>query len=282
MAPLTLRRHTATVQHYIESLSLQPGDLPLTLILIPPGTFQMGSPGEEGDYENEKPQHSVTVPAFVMGRYPITQAQWAAVAAFPQSKIPLKMDPSHFKGNNRPVEQVSWDDVVEFCERLAAHSQRPYRLPSEAEWEYACRAGTTTPFHFGETLSPEVANYKWEQTYGTRGIAGKSANETTPVDQFKIANRLGLCDLHGNAWEWCQDDWHENYNGAPEDGSAWLENISAIRKENASTVVKVVRSGSWIGHPRICRSAWRDRDTRDARNNDIGFRVCCLAPRGLH
>ena len=270
MAPLTLRRHTATVQHYIEPLPLQPGDLPLTLILIPAGTFQMGSPGEEDD---EKPPHPVTVPAFVMGRYPITQAQWAAVAALPQSKIPLEMDPSNFKGNNRPVEQVSWEDAVEFCERLVIHSQRPYRLPSEAEWEYACRAGNTTPFHFGETLSPEVANYDWEQTYGTRGIAGKPANETTPVDQFKIANRFGLCDFHGNVWEWCQDDWHENYNGAPEDGSAWLENIG--------TTTKIVRGGSWLFNPRRCRSACRYRGTRGIRSYNLGFRVCCLAPRGL-
>ena len=281
MASLTLRRHTAIVQHYLEPLSLQPGDLPLTLIFIPGGTFQMGSPGEEGDYDHEKPQHSVTVPAFVMGRYPITQAQWAAVAALPQSKIPLETDPSRFKGNNRPVEQVSWEDAVEFCERLATHSQRPYRLPSEAEWEYACRAGTTTPFHFGDTLSPEVANYDWEKTYGTRGIAGKPANETTPVDQFKIANRFGLCDLHGNVWEWCQDDWHENYNDAPEDGSVWTENISTTEGENISTTTKVIRGGSWLYTPRHCRSAYRFRSTLVNRSFNLGFRVCCLAPRGL-
>jgi len=281
MAPLTLRRHTATVQHYIEPLSLQPGDLPLTLILIPGGTFQMGSPGEEGDFDDEKPQHSVMVPAFFMGRYPITQAQWAAVAALPQSKIPLEIDPSRFKANNRPVEQVSWDDAVEFCERLAIHSQRPYRLPSEAEWEYACRAETTTPFHFGETLSAEVANYDWKETYGTRGIAGEPANETTPVDQFKIANRFGICDLHGNVWEWCQDDWHGNYDGAPDDGSAWTKDISTTEEQDTSTARRVVRGGSWVDSPRNCRSAYRLRPARVDRNCYIGFRVCCLAPRGL-
>ncbi|MFZ4555593.1 MAG: formylglycine-generating enzyme family protein [Pseudanabaena sp.] len=153
----------------------------------------------------------------------------------PQVKLNLKPNPSKFKGDTRPVEQVSWHDVIEFCERLTKHTKRQYRLPTEAEWEYACRAGTTTLFHFGETISPELANYNSKETYGD-GVTGEYRKETTPVDHFKIANVWGLCDMHGNVLEWCQDHWH-SYYGAFADGSAWItDNSDAIR---------VIRSGSW-------------------------------------
>ncbi|NEO21280.1 MAG: formylglycine-generating enzyme family protein, partial [Moorea sp. SIO4A5] len=126
------------------------------MVAIPEGSFIMGSPEtEEGHTNDESPQHRVTVTSFFMGKYPVTQAQWQAVAALPQVNRELEPDPSHFKGKNRPVEQVSWYDAVEFCERLSQYTKRPYRLPSEAEWEYACRAGTTTPFHFGETITTD-------------------------------------------------------------------------------------------------------------------------------
>ncbi|MFM6071877.1 MAG: formylglycine-generating enzyme family protein, partial [Dolichospermum sp.] len=169
------------------------------------------------------PQHEVTIKPFSMGKYPITQAQWQAVAALPQVNQELKPNPSRFKGAKRPVERVSWHDAVEFCARLSNHSQRPYRLPSEAEWEYACRAGTITPFHFGETITTELANYNGNNTYGD-GPKGVYRGETTEVGSFKIANEFGLYDMHGNVWEWCQDDWHNNYEGAPTDGSAWISN----------------------------------------------------------
>ena len=122
------------------------------------------------------------------------------------------------------MEQVSWDEAVEFCDRLSRHAQeRQYRLPSEAEWEYACRAGTTSPFYCGETITTDIANYNGDSIYG-RGVKGKSPGGTTPVDQFKMANPWGLCDMHGNVLEWCSDHWHDNYEGAPKDGSAWLSN----------------------------------------------------------
>ncbi|MFM6271198.1 MAG: formylglycine-generating enzyme family protein, partial [Dolichospermum sp.] len=169
------------------------------------------------------PQHEVTIKPFSMGKYPITQAQWQAVAALPQVNQELKPNPSRFKGAKRPVEQVSWHEAVEFCARLSNYTKRPYRLPSEAEWEYACRAGTTTPFHFGDTITTELANYNGNYTYGD-GSKGVYRKETTEVGSFKIANELGLYDMHGNVWEWCQDDWHNNYEGAPTDGSAWISN----------------------------------------------------------
>jgi formylglycine-generating enzyme required for sulfatase activity len=273
MPDLKLRRQTKTVQRFIEPLlQLEPDALPLAIIWIPGGEFMMGSPGEAGDFDDEKPQHRVQVPSFAMGQYPVTQAQWRAVAQLPQQTQELDPDPSNFKGANHPVEQVSWDDATEFCARLAAHTGRAYRLPTEAEWEYACRAGTTTPFHFGETLSPEVANYDCSVTYGDRGVTGSQIGQTTPVDKYAIANRFGLSDMHGNVWEWCEDDWHNSYEGAPTDGSAWLESGN----ENST---KVIRGGSWVSDPRNCRSAYRDGNSRDDRNTNLGFRVACAAPR---
>lgn len=142
----------------------------------------------------------------------------------------LDADPSNFKGDKRPVEQVSWYDAVEFCDRLTAHTKRAYSLPSEAEWEYACRAGTRTPFHFGETITTDLANYrgtdneeyKWSGSYGP-GPKGIYREQITEVGSFGVANAFGLYDMHGNVWEWCLDDWHDNYEGAPTDGSAWLD-----------------------------------------------------------
>ena len=144
----------------------------------------MGSPENEPErQEREGPQHEVTVPSFFLGRYPVTQSQWRAVAAMPQVKRELNPEPSNFKGDNLPVERVSWYESVEFCDRLSTKTGRPYRLPSEAEWEYACRAGTTTPFHFGRTLTTEVANYNGNYTYAD-GPKGEYRKTTTPVDQF--------------------------------------------------------------------------------------------------
>jgi formylglycine-generating enzyme required for sulfatase activity len=207
-----------------------------------------------------------------MGRYLVTQAQWRAVAALSQIERELAPDPSNFKGDNRPVESVTWHDSVEFCARLSAHTDRPYRLPSEAEWEYACRAGTTTPFYFGNTLTTEVANYDGNSTYAD-GPKGEYREETTPVDHFGIANAFGLCDMHGNVWEWCQDYWHDSYAGAPTDGSAWLKGGNAERR---------ILRGAWNGHPWHCRSAYRDYGEPDFRYyGGGGFRVVCSAPRAL-
>ena len=242
----------------------------LDLVTISGGTFTMGSPaGEEGrdwygDFDDalkgvnvEGPQHQVKIPPFLMGKYPVTQAQWQAVAALPKVERDLKADPASFKGDNRPVEQVSWDDAVEFCQRLSKHTGRKYRLPSEAEWEYACRAGTTTPFHFGSTITTDVANYRgtdWEYkgkthpgSYG-QGPKGEYRQQTTDVGSFS-ANAFGLYDMHGNVWEWCLDHWHNTYDGAPTDGSAWLS--------SGESNLRLLRGGSWYVSPWDCRSAFR-------------------------
>ena len=225
--------------------------LTLQLVRIPGGTFTMGTHKDEPErYEDEGPQHKVQVPEFYMGKYPVTQSQWKAVAALPQVERKLDADPSYFKGDDCPVERVSWYEAVEFCKRLSKHTGREYRLPTEAEWEYACRAGTTTQYHFGDTLTSELANY--------------DTNQTTPVGTYP-ANKFGLYGMHGNVWEWCQDHRHKNYKGAPTDGSAWDD-----QGENDS---RVLRGGSWFDSPWYCRSASRDYFHPDDRCDDIGFRV---------
>jgi len=270
MAELILRKERKQARYFTEKL----GDgIGLDMILVPSGTFVMGSPDDEPERnESEGPQHEVSVSSFFMGRYPVTQAQWRFVAALAPEKRDLALDPSNFKGDNRPVEQVPWYDAVEFCDRLAKHTGRPYRLPSEAEWEYACRADTTTPFYFGKTLTTELANYDGNYTYDI-GTQGEDREETTTVDQFEIANAFGLCDMHGNVWEWCQDHWHDHYKGAPTNGSAWLS-----EDENAN---RVLRGGAWYSLPRSCRSASRYSDSPAARHSRLGFRVVCAAPRTL-
>jgi formylglycine-generating enzyme required for sulfatase activity len=268
----------------------------LDMMLIPSGTFMMGQTEAEKEelirmngeedyqkyYPNELPRHEVTVPSFFMGKYSITQVQWQIVAGYPKIDQDLDPDPSNFKGPNRPVEQVSWDDATEFCRRLSQQTNRTYRLPSEAEWEYACRAGTTTPFHFGETLSDELANYcpqnreiggnQYKGVYG-RGIEGNYREETMDVGKFP-ANKFGLYDMHGNVWEWCEDDWHSDYKDAPSDGSAWLEN-------DRKTSKRLLRGGSWGSFPEYCRSSVRLNVARVNRDNSLGFRVSCVLPRIL-
>jgi formylglycine-generating enzyme required for sulfatase activity/serine/threonine protein kinase len=245
----------------------------LEMVYIPGGTFMMGSPKTEKGREawnkgSESPQHQVTVKPFLMGKYPITQAQWQAV---------MGKNPSHFKGDNRPVEMVSWHDCVEFCKRLYDKTGKAYRLPSEAEWEYACRAGTTTPFYFGETITTDLANYDGDFTYAS-GPSGVYRGETTDVGSFP-PNAFGLYDMHGNVWEWCADLWHGNYEGAPTSGSAWLENKSD--KGNLEyliisnvAVTRLPRGGSFDLNPLVCRAALRDGDTSVNHNGSIGFRGC--------
>ncbi|MEC4817677.1 MAG: SUMF1/EgtB/PvdO family nonheme iron enzyme, partial [Scytonema sp. PMC 1069.18] len=167
----------------------------LDMVAIPGGTFLMGSPkSEAGSYDDERPQHEVTVPPFFMGKYPVTQKQWRAVANLPQVNRELDPNPSYFKGVSRPVENILWYEAVEFCDRLSEYTGKKYRLPSEAEWEYACRADTTTHFHFGETITTEVANYDGDYTYASAS-KGQNRGRTTPVGSFKVANAFGLFDM---------------------------------------------------------------------------------------
>ncbi len=267
-----IKRETHQAKYFKEDLGNR---VTLDMVYIPGGSFLMGSPEtEEGRYENEEsPQHEVTVQLFFMGKYPVTQKQWRVVAAFPQVNRELNPNPSNFKGVNRPVESISWYDAVEFCARLSTYTGKNYRLPSEAEWEYASRAGTTTPFHFGETITPELANYNGNYTYAS-GFKGECREKTTTVGSFKVANAFGLFDMHGNIWEWCADDWHENYENAPSDGSAWL-NQSLKDNDNC----RMLRSASWLNHPRYCRSASRDNDDPDYSYGNIGVRVVVSGAR---
>jgi formylglycine-generating enzyme required for sulfatase activity len=239
----------------------------------------MGAPEDEPESQvKERPQHEVTLKPFYMGRYTITQAQWRIVASYPQIERYLNPNPSVFKGDYRPVESVSWDDAIEFCKRLSTKTGREYKLPSEAQWEYACRAGTKTPFHFGEMITTDLANYRgidepkfnWSGSYG-RGTQGEYRKQTTDVGSFP-PNDFGLHDMHGNVWEWCDDDSHDSYEGAPTDGSAWID-------EDRTNTDRVLRGGSWFDVPRFCRSAYSDYD--DPCNfilRVVGFRIVCMMP----
>jgi formylglycine-generating enzyme required for sulfatase activity len=219
------------------------------MMAIPGGEFSMGS-------DSEKPIHPVKVPPFFMGKYPVTQKLWSAVAQMPRVNRDMERDPANFKGDDKPVEQVSWLDAMEFCARLSKHMGREYRLPTEAEWEYACRAGTTTEYHFGDSITSELVNY------------GQSNSGTTPVGQFPYFNAFGLSDMYGNVWEWCMDHWHDSYKGAPSDGSAWID---AKANEDAP---RLLRGGSWDTYPAACRSASRLGCYPDDRYNlNIGFRL---------
>jgi formylglycine-generating enzyme required for sulfatase activity len=273
-------RHKCEAKYFVEDLG---NGVTLEMVQIPGGTFMMGSPETEaGRYNDESPQHQVTVPDFFMGKYPVTQAHYQAVMK--QGIIgkilggnSVNPDPSHFKGDKLPVEQVSWDDAVEFCQKLSQKTGKIYRLPSEAEWEYACRAGTTTPFYFGETITTDLANYRgtdWDYNGniypGNYGQApkGQYREKTTSVGSFP-ANAFGLYDMHGNVWEWCQDSWHENYNGAPTDGSTWLS--------SKDTNIKLLRGGSWEFDSGHCRCAVHSGFKRAYRRNSVGFRVVAVS-----
>jgi formylglycine-generating enzyme required for sulfatase activity len=232
-----------------------PNGLTLEMVGLPAGQFLMGSPDSDPDAsDSEKPQHQVKVNSFAIGKYPVTQAQYQAV---------MGTNPSYFKNNpQNPVEDVSWNDAQAFCQKLSQITGKTYRLPTEAEWEYACRAGTTTRFYFGDNAN-QLGDYAW---YG-----GNSQQTTHPVGQKK-PNGWGLYDMSGNVWEWCEDNWHDNYIGAPKDGSAWLTNDNDYQ---------IVRGGSWFHYPYYCRSAFRGSYYRRDFFFNFGFRVVCGAGRTL-
>ena len=241
-----INRSRETAEYFKEDLG---NGVFLEMVKIPGGSFLMGSPENEPESSSiERPQHKVNIQQFFMGKFSITQEQYQAIM-----------------GENKPVERVSWDNAVEFCDKISRRAEKTYRLPSEAEWEYACRAGTTTPFYFGETITTDLANYDGNYTYSS-APKGRYREQTTDVGSFP-ANAFGLYDMHGNVWEWCQDSWHENYNGAPTDGDAWIDNDNRYR---------VLRGGSWYFNPRSCRSAFRSGYERD---DIVGFRVVVAFPR---
>ncbi|MGF1477967.1 MAG: formylglycine-generating enzyme family protein [Cyanophyceae cyanobacterium] len=272
MTKLIIRRQQGKARYYTEDLG---GGVGLDMILIPSGSFLMGTEDREIDrlcetyssehFRTEGPQHRVTLPTFFfIGRYPITQAQWRAVASLPLINRKLEPDPSIFEGDNRPVENVSWYEAVEFCDRLSRHTGREYRLPTEAEWEYVCRAGTTTPYYFGDTITSELANYE------------RNREETSPVEEYP-ANAFGISDMHGNVWEWCLDHWHDSYKDTLEE----LKQNGNKRLTGKKSANRTLRGGSWSYTPEACRSAFRNYDYPDLRNDIIGFRVVCSGARTL-
>ena len=272
-----INRVTNTAAYFTEDLG---NGISLDMVYIPGGTFMMGTEDVEIEklgqkynwnwFEREKPIHKVTVKPFYIGKFQVTQAQWQEVADWEKIDKELKLNPSHFQGHNLPIEQIDWYDAVEFCQRLSQKTGREYRLPSEAQWEYACRAGTTAPFHFGETITGKLANYRASEIFAQE-LKGEYRRKTTSVGTF-TPNNFGLYDMHGNVWEWCADSWHENYQGTPNDDGVW--------EVNGNSNFHVVRGGSWDLNPDYCRSAFRYIGIRrDVINDNIGFRVVCVAAR---
>jgi formylglycine-generating enzyme required for sulfatase activity len=235
------------------------------MVALPAGKFLMGSPFEElGRGDSEGPQHEVTfAKRFALGKYAVTFAQYDHYCEVAGTEKP---EDRNWSRGQRPVINVNWRDAMAYCEWLAKETGQPYRLPSEAEWEYACRAGTTTPFSFGATISVVQANYDGNYTYGN-GTKGAYRKQTVPVGVLP-ANPWGLHEMHGNVWEWVEDVWHDSYAGAPVDGSAWTDG-----EGKESSRVRVGRGGSWSDDPRYLRSAGRDWSLPDLRDSYRGFRV---------
>jgi formylglycine-generating enzyme required for sulfatase activity len=267
----------------------------IDMVEIPAGSFTMGSPSDEPERRpNESPQHHVTLASFFIGAAQITQAQWLAVVMAHPTRLEHDLDPrpSFFRGTDLPVESISWVEAVEYCRRLASITGRDYRLPSEAEWEYACRAGTTGPFHVGPTITSDLANYcgaggavcgdsdgksiaseYYDGTkYGSgaygQGPVGIFRGTTTRAGTF-LPNRFGLHDMHGNVWEFCLDIATDTYDDAPLDGGASLAGPPGANR--------ILRGGSWSHNPAICRSAYRDAIPPDypGWQGRIGLRVVC-------
>ena len=216
------------------------------MVTIPAGSFFMGSEDVDSlGQKNEKPQHRVQVQSFALGKYEVTQEEWKAV---------MGANPSYFKGTKLPVENVSWDDAQLFVKKLSQKTGKNYRLPSEAEWEYVARGGSSTLYPWGNDAS-ELSDYAW---------FSQNARAVTLLVGLKKPNSFGIYDMSGNVWEWTQDCWNESYIGAPADGSTWTTGDCSRR---------VVRGGSWANSPRNVRTASRDRYFATIRDNVGGFRV---------
>ncbi|HOF41553.1 MAG TPA: formylglycine-generating enzyme family protein [Candidatus Hydrogenedentes bacterium] len=236
-----------------------PGGVKLDMVRIPAGTFQMGAPQGLDPYSHseQRPVHTVTIGEdFFMGRYEVTYRQWYAVM---KDYFAWQTAWDTPEGPDYPVAWVMWDDAQEFIARLNTMGIGTFRLPTEAEWEYACRAGSGTLWHFGDDEAM-LTHYAWYMDNNATG-------GTKPVGQ-KLPNPLGLYDMHGNVIEWVQDMWHEDYTGAPTDGSAWEEEPA-----NPTYVSRVTRGGSYSDFPHFCRSAFRLGFTHYYRGSICGFRV---------
>jgi len=251
-----LQRNPGQAQAWIYPLG---GGVHLTLVEIPGGMYHMGSQHGEG-YADETPRHLVTLAPFLLGQAPVTQAQWAAVMG--------KEQYTRFHGPALPVDNVSWLDTAEFCRKLSKKSGLNYRLPSEAQWEYACRAGAQAPFSTGDTITTDYANYVGEHMYWEEP-RGVYRHVPTPAGTFP-PNPFGLYDMHGNLWEHCADRWHADYSGAPIDGSAW--------EQGGESGFRVARGGSWHEPPTNCRAATRLRVDEREREDYYGFRVLLKLP----
>ena len=241
-------RHTA--EQFTDDLG---HGISLEMILIPSGIYQMGSLPHHG-YPDEQPQHLVRIKSFMLGKFLITQRQWKAV----MGKLPL----CRFKGDNLPVERVSWKDAQKFCQQLPKRTERNYQLPSETQWEYACRAGTSTPFSFGETLTVDVANFNGQHTFREEA-PGFYFHSTNEGGKFP-PNAFGIYDMHGNLWEWCADNWLDDYSSSPRDDSSY---------QTRDSLYRVARGGSWHEPPSLCRSAARLRVLQSDAEEVLGFRV---------
>lgn len=255
-------RRAGQAEFFAEDLG---NGITLEMVKIPGGSFKMGSPDTEKDRDSdESPQHTVNVPSFFMGKFAVTQAQYQQL---------MGNNPAFFKGKKRPVDNISWNDAIEFCTKLTQQTKYTYRLPSEAEWEYACRAGTTTPFHFGETLTSALARYDASTAYQSEPteeyglltlITESNTLGTTEVSTFP-PNAFGLYDMHGNVYEWCYESLY--LYGVEDNSSAWLsEDKNSMR---------LLRGGSWNNSPQNCRSAARNWLNLDERMLGCGFRVVC-------
>lgn len=254
-------RRQKRVRQFVEDLG---GGVGLVMLRIPGGEFRMGSER----YAAERPVHTVRVPEFYLGRYPVTQAQWRAVARLPQVAVELGADDSAFEGDDLPVECVSWPEAAEFCARLSRETGRPYRLPSEAEWEYACRAGSNAPFAYGVTVTPAVVNYDGAQPFGG-AAAGASPRRTVAAGSLGVANDFGLYDMHGNVWEWC---WDPGSGGDAYPAGAAVDPLGDPAASN-----RRMRGGSYFNGPNRCRSANRDSQPADSTYRDTGARLARTA-----